>query len=137
MSEQSHADKVQLAYAAVLGKTSTIGIGLIVVGYALYVMQILPATASPEVVASHWHLRASELHQAINVPNGWDWLGNMGYGDVLSFASLAYLATVTTICLITVIPVLLKENDKIYAVITTLQVLVLLFAAAGIVSGGH
>jgi hypothetical protein len=137
MSEQIHADKVQLAYAAVLGKTSTIGIGIIVVGYALYVLQILPSMASPETVAAHWHLRASELHQAIQMPTGWSWISQLGYGDVLTFASLLYLASVTTICLIVLIPVLLKENDRIYAVITSLQVVILLFAAAGIVSGGH
>lgn len=137
MSDKGHADKVQLAYARVLGTTSSIGIGFIVVGYALYVLGILPSMASPEVVAAHWHLRAADLHNAIQVPSGWNWLALLGNGDVLSFASLAYLAMVTTICLLVVIPVFLKENDKIYTIITTLQVLVLLFAAAGVVSGGH
>lgn len=137
MKEAVHADRVQLAYASVLGVASTLGMVLIAAGYVLYVFDLLPSAASAADVAAHWHLRASELHRAVPVPSGWDWIGQPGRGDVLSYASIIYLSASTIFCLAFIIPAFIRENDRIYTVITILQVCVLVFAAAGIVSGGH
>ena len=137
MKQQLHANRIQLTYATVLSWTSTLGIIFVVAGYLVYVFQLLPSTVSPSEVAMHWHLRAAELHKIVPVPSGWDWIYQLGRGDVLSYASVVYLSSVTMLCLAVIIPLFLKENDVIYAVMTLLQVLVLVFAAAGIVSGGH
>ncbi|NTV05434.1 MAG: DUF1634 domain-containing protein [Chlorobiaceae bacterium] len=137
MKQQLHANRIQLTYATVLSWTSTLGIIFVVAGYLVYVFQLLPSTVSPSEVALHWHLRAAELHKIVPVPSGWDWIYQLGRGDVLSYASVVYLSSVTMLCLVVIIPLFLKEKDMIYAVMTLLQVLVLVFAAAGIVSGGH
>jgi len=137
MKPQLHANRIQLTYATVLSWTSTLGIIFVVAGYLIYVFQLLPSTVSPSEVAMHWHLRAAELHKIVPVPSGWDWIFQLGRGDVLSYASVVYLSSVTMLCLAVIIPLFLKEKDMIYAVMTLLQVLVLVFAAAGIVSGGH
>ncbi len=137
MKQQLHANRIQLTYATVLSWTSTLGIIFVVAGYLVYVFQLLPSTVSPSEVAMHWHLRAAELHKIVPVPSGWDWIYQLGRGDVLSYASVVYLSSVTMLCLAVIIPLFLKEKDMIYAVMTLLQVLVLVFAAAGIVSGGH
>ena len=137
MKPQLHANRIQLTYATVLSWTSTLGIIFVVAGYLVYVFQLLPSTVSPSEVAMHWHLRAAELHKIVPVPSGWDWIYQLGRGDVLSYASVVYLSSVTMLCLAVIIPLFLKEKDMIYAVMTLLQVLVLVFAAAGIVSGGH
>jgi hypothetical protein len=137
MKQQLHANRIQLTYATVLSWTSTLGIIFVITGYLVYVFQLLPSTVPPSEVALHWHLRAAELHKIVPVPSGWDWIYQLGRGDVLSYASVVYLSSVTMLCLAVIIPLFLKENDVIYAVMTLLQVLVLVFAAAGIVSGGH
>ena len=137
MKPKLHANRIQLTYATVLSWTSTLGIIFIVAGYFVYVFQLLPSTVSPAEVAMHWGLRAAELHKIVPVPSGWDWIYQLGRGDVLSYASVVYLSSVTMLCLAVIIPLFLKEKDMIYAVMTLLQVLVLVFAAAGIVSGGH
>ncbi len=137
MKQQLHANRIQLTYATVLSWTSTLGIIFVVAGYLVYVLQLLPSTVSPSEVAMHWHLRAAELHKIVPVPSGWDWIYQLGRGDVLSYASVVYLSSVTMLCLAVIIPLFLKEKDMIYSVMTLLQVLVLVFAAAGIVSGGH
>jgi len=137
MKDSVHADRVQLAYASVLGIASAVGMVLIVVGYLIYVFELLPSAASVSDVAAHWHLRASELHQTVPVPSGWDWTGDVLRGDVLSYASIIYLSAATIVCLAFIVPVLIGERDAIYTIITILQVCVLVFAAAGIVSGGH
>jgi hypothetical protein len=137
MKQQLHANRIQLTYATVLSWTSTLGIIFVVAGYLVYVLQLLPSAVSPSEVAMHWHLRAAELHKIVPVPSGWDWIYQLGRGDVLSYASVVYLSSVTMLCLAVIIPLFLKEKDMIYSVMTLLQVLVLVFAAAGIVSGGH
>jgi hypothetical protein len=137
MKQQLHANRIQLTYATVLSWTSTLGIVFVAAGYLVYVFQLLPSTVSPSEVAMHWHLRAVELHKIVPVPSGWDWIYQLGRGDVVSYASVVYLSSVTMLCLLVIIPLFLKEKDMIYAVMTVLQVLVLVFAAAGIISGGH
>lgn len=137
MKDSVHADRVQLAYASVLGIASAIGMVLIAVGYLVYVFELLPSAASVTDVAAHWHLRASEFHQLLPVPSGWDWTGDLFRGDVLSYASIIYLSAATIVCLAFIVPSLIGEKDVIYTIITILQVCVLVFAAAGVVSGGH
>ncbi len=137
MKEQLHANRVQLTYATVLSWTSTFGIIFVVAGYLIYVFQLLPAAVSPAEIATKWHLKAAEFHKAVPVPSGWDWITQLGRGDVLSYASIIYLSSVTMFCLAVIIPLFFKEKDRIYTVITLLQVMVLVFAATGIISGGH
>ncbi|MBM3162701.1 MAG: DUF1634 domain-containing protein [Chlorobi bacterium] len=137
MKEAVHADRVQLTYASVLGIASTLGMILIAAGYVLYVFELLPSSASAADIAAHWHLRASELHHAVHVPSGWDWTGQLGRGDVLSYVSIIYLSASTIFCLAFIVPAFIREKDQIYTVITILQVCVLVFAATGIISGGH
>jgi hypothetical protein len=137
MKETVHADRVQIAYAGILHIASSVGIVLIVAGYIAYVSGVLPTAISAPEVAQHWHLKASEFHKAVHFPGGWQWTDYLGLGDVISYASINYLAFVTVICLTWIIPAFIREKDRIYTVMTILQVMVLLFAAAGIVSGGH
>ena len=69
---------------------------------------------------------------------GWAWVGMLGYGDFINFIGIAFLAGVSIICYIAIIPTLLKSGDRIYAIIAILEVIVLTAAAAGIFgSGGH
>ena len=137
MKQELHANRVQLSYATVLFWTSTLGIIFIIAGYLTYVLQLLPSAVSPAEVALHWHLRAAELHKVVAVPSGWDWLTQLGRGDVISYASIVYLSSVTMFCLAVIIPAFVKEKDFIYTILTLLQVTVLLFVAAGAFSGGH
>jgi len=137
MKQELHANRVQLSYATVLFWTSTLGIIFIIAGYLTYVLQLLPSAVSPAEVALHWHLRAAELHKVVAVPSGWDWLTQLGRGDVISYASIVYLSSVTMFCIAVIIPAFVKEKDFIYTVLTLLQVTVLLFVAAGAFSGGH
>ncbi|ACF44522.1 DUF1634 domain-containing protein [Pelodictyon phaeoclathratiforme] len=137
MKEQLHANRIQLTYANVLSWTSTLGMIFVAAGYVIYVFQLLPSAVSPAEIAMNWHLRAAELHKAVPVPSGWDWVTQLGRGDVLSYLSIIYLSSVTMLCLVVIIPLFFREKDRIYTLIALLQVLVLVFAATGIISGGH
>ena len=62
----------------------------------------------------------------------------LGYGDFLNFIGIALLAGVTICCFLVIVPLLWKNNDKIYAVLSVLEAVILGVAASGILgTGGH
>lgn len=136
--ETTHADSVQLAYAGILGKATTLGIALIVAGYAIYVFQLMPLSVPIDQVAGNWHLRAAEFHHTVpGAPSGWSCFSQAGKGDMLSYITLIYLGIVTMLCLFVAGIAFFREKNGVYTAISFVQLLVLIFAAAGIVSGGH
>jgi hypothetical protein len=135
--ETTHADKVQLAYAGILGKATTLGIALIIIGYIAYAFQLLPLSLPIEQVAANWHLRASEFHNQLDAPLGWSCFSDPLKGDVLSYISLIYLGAVTMLCLFVAGIAFFREKNMIYTFFSFAQMAVLILAAAGVVSGGH
>ncbi len=75
---------------------------------------------------------------ATHIHTGWSWLDMLGKGDFLNFVGIAFLAGVTIVCNLRIIPILLKKKDIVYAILAILEVLVLTLAASGILkAGGH
>ena len=64
-------------------------------------------------------------------------MGLLGMADYLNFIGIAFLAGVTIVCYVGVLPSFFRKKDWIYATIATLEVLVLALAASGIISIGH
>lgn len=60
-----------------------------------------------------------------------------GYGDFINFIGVAILGGVTIICYASIVPTLLKNNDKVYAILAVLEVIILSAAASGILAVGH
>jgi len=132
------ASEEQLLYARILQIGMRIGLLSLAVTCAIYLAKILPALVPVEEVTSYWTLSVSEYMAKTGTHPGWAWVHNLGYGDYLNFAPMAVLAGVTIACYISIIPGLLRKGDKAYAVISVLEVLVLVVAASGILgSGGH
>jgi hypothetical protein len=62
----------------------------------------------------------------------------LGKGDFLNFTGIAFLAAVTLVCYLRIIPILFKNKDTIYGIIAIIEVLVLGLAASGLLrAGGH
>jgi hypothetical protein len=132
--------KVQLVYARVLERASHIGMAFLAVGYLVYVLQLLPLSVPIDAVAGNWHLKASAMQQKLHTPSGWSFLSSTAAlvnGDVVSYLSIYFLALVTIICLAFAIITFYREKNYLYTAIAVLQVVVLIIASSGIVSGGH
>jgi hypothetical protein len=69
-------------------------------------------------------------------PAGWWWLSQLHKGDFLNFLGIAFLAGVTIVCYIRILPILFAKKDRIYGVIALAEVLVLSLAASGLLRGG-
>ena len=72
------------------------------------------------------------------IEKGWSWATHLGQSDFLTFAPIAFLASVTVICYLTILPIFFKRKDFIYATLVIAEVMVLVLAASGVLpSGGH
>ena len=132
------ASPEQLAYAAVLEKGMYIGLLLLFVTYAIYLLGILKPYIPVSEISNYWSLSVGEYLQKTHIHPGWWWTGMLGYGDFLNFIGIALLAGVTICCFLIIVPLLWKNNDKLYAVLSVLEAVILGVAASGILgTGGH
>ena len=142
MSEQNgaslEATPEQVLYANVLNKGMLIGLLILFITFAIYVFGIMDPYLPLDELSNFWGLKVQDfLHQA-KIPAGWGWTGLLQYGDFLNFTGIVFLSAVTIFCYLAIIPTLLRNNDKLYALLAFLEVLVLTLAASGILSmGGH
>jgi hypothetical protein len=135
---QLEASPEQIAYAKILEKGMLIGLVLLLITFALYVFGIMKPFIHPGDLSQYWSLSVDEYLQQTNIHAGWAWLGMLNYGDFINFIGIAILGGTTIICYMAIVPTLLKNNDKIYAVLALLEVIILTVAASGILgSGGH
>ena len=137
-SPSAEASAEQIIYARTLEKGMLIGLFLLFVTFPLYVLGIMNPYIPLNAVSRYWSLSVADYLHAAEVEAGWSWVTMLGYGDFVNFIGVAFLAGTTVICYLSIIPTLLRNNDKIYAVLALVQVLVLSVAASGILgSGGH
>ena len=128
----------QVLYANILNKGMLLGLVILLITFSLYVFGIVSPYVPLDKLSGYWNLPVNDYLHELDMPTGWSWLTMLGYSDFLNFIGIAFLAGVSIICYIAIVPTLWKNDDKIYAVLAILEVIVLTAAAAGIFgSGGH
>jgi hypothetical protein len=132
----TNAPAEQITYANILFYGCWSGLALMIVTYIVYVTGILDPYVSMELVTKFWSLPVHNYLVENNVPTGWGWATLLNKGDFLNFVGIALLGGLTIVCYIPVALAYFKKKDFAFAVISLLEVLVLCFAASGIVGGG-
>ena len=128
----------QMLYANILNKGMIVGIIVLLVTYAIYVSGLLPTFIPVEDVPRYWNMSVAAFTHELGTPTGWGWLNSIGTGDYLNFVGIAILAAVSIACYASIVPGLLRKKDTVLVIIVILEILVLCFAASGILkSGGH
>lgn len=127
----------QVRYASILEKGMYFGLLILLITFAIYAFGIMKPYIPLDKVSSCWNTNVRDYLHNANIEAGWSWLGMLRYGDFINFIGIAILAGVTIICYLGIIPILLKSNDKVYAVLAFLEVLILSLAASGILRVGH
>jgi hypothetical protein len=132
------ASEAQILYANILNIGMLIGLASLVVIFILYVTGILSPLIPLEKIQTYWVLPVHQYLEQSGIQAGWAWFGDLEYGDMLNYIPIAFLSLLTIICYIALIPGLIKKKDTTYTIIAILEIIVLLFAASGIVgAGGH
>jgi hypothetical protein len=132
--ENRYASKTQLALARLYRLTGITGLALIMVMFLVYISGLVTTNVPVDEVEVYWHLDAAEYARQTGTPVGWNFLGNLAYGESLSFGSLVFMALAVIICLITMVVIFLKRRNLVFAAVVLLQTAVLLIAATGVVS---
>ena len=138
MENRLKATEEQLVYAKILDSGMKLGLLAIIITFVIYLSGVLTPHVPVNDLPKYWSMPVKEYLKAADVHPGWTWLGLVGKGDFLNFIGIAFLAGVTIICYMPIIPIFLKKKDKVFAVIAVLEILVLVLAASGLLkSGGH
>lgn len=136
--KRTQASEEQVAYAKVLNVVMFLGLAIMVVTFIIYLSGILPSFIPPQDIPKYWGMKSSNFIHTFHAPTGWAWVAMTNKGDYLNFVGIAILASLTTLCYLVILPILIRKKDTAYVVIAIMEVLVLVLAASGILkSGGH
>lgn len=138
MAKELKATEEQITYAKVLDAGMKIGLLSLIVFFIIYLVGILDPYIPVKNLPKYWSLSVHEYLQETGIHQGWSWIRLLNKGDFLNFLGIAFLAGVTIVCYLAVIPLFFRKKDKVYGFLAILEVLVLLLAASGILkTGGH
>jgi hypothetical protein len=132
---QPSASAEQVAYARGLKIGVTLALVALVATFAAYVSGLLPSAVPVDKLPQLWSLPVAEYVARTGVPQGWGWVSKLRFGDMLSLASIAFLISISTWCLLLLPYRYLLRRDWIYLVITVLEVGIIMIAASGLFVG--
>jgi len=128
----------QLIYADLLNKGMLVGLLGLLVSFVIYVSGILAPVIPKKDMPVYWTHSVHDYLHHTGLQAGWNWITQLGKGDMLNFAPIAFLGAVTIFCFLRIIPILFRKKDTLYGFLAIIEVLVLTVAASGILGvGGH
>jgi phosphoglycerol transferase MdoB-like AlkP superfamily enzyme len=136
MNREIKPSEEQLAYATILDWGMKIGLIGIIITFVIYLFGIFPAYIPVEELPRYWKLNVHNYLEVTGIQSGWTWLKLISKGDFLNFLPIAFLAGLTILCYIRILPIFIKKKDTPYVILTLLQILILLLAASGILKVG-
>lgn len=133
-----HVTEEQIAYAKILDLGMKVGLCALVISFGLYVLGIMDPYVPMQKLPTLWKLSVHDYLQQAGIQQGWSWLHLLNKGDFINFVGIAFLAGVSIICYLSIIPALFRKKDTIYGFLAIAEVIVLVLAASGLLkSGGH
>lgn len=132
-----YASPEELRYAKVLDVSVKVGLGLLILSFAAYLSGILPPHIPFDQLPKYWGLPVKEFVKATNTPTGWGWLSLIDKGDMVNLVAIAFMAGVSAICSVAVLPIFARQGEKAHLIIAALQILVLVLAASNILTAGR
>lgn len=128
----------QIAYAALLDIGMKIGLLMLIASFIIYLTGILSPYIPVNELPKYWGHPVHTYLQETGIHTGWTWLSMLNKGDFLNFLPIAFLAGITMVCYIRIIPILFRKKDTAFGILAIIEVLVLALAASGVLkTGGH
>jgi hypothetical protein len=128
--------QVQQVYARWLDAVVRVTFTVTLAAFLLYVSGVLPAYVPLETLPQYWGLPVDEYLRRTGAPAGWAWLRLADRGDFLNLACMALIALATLVCYLRLLPLLVAQRQRLDAALAAAQILVLVLAASGWLSGG-
>lgn len=127
----------RLAYARCLDWGTRIGLGVLAAAFFSYAFGLVEPVVPLQELATVWSLPLERYLAITGAPTGWGWLASLRKGESLCLLGIALLALVTVVCYLRNAISALGSGERLQAGIALVQVLVLLLAASGVLTGGH
>jgi hypothetical protein len=133
-SQDEQDARVQEIYARWLDAGTKAGFAVSLAGMLAYLSGAIAPFVPMAELAARWGLAVGRFLELSGAPTGWGWIHLLGYGDYLNFVGITMIASMTTLCYVRVLPVLIAHRDRLYALIAAAQIAVLLAAASGLLN---
>ncbi|MBK6980414.1 MAG: DUF1634 domain-containing protein [Betaproteobacteria bacterium] len=127
----------QARYARLLAIGTSSGLALLVALFALYMLGIVEPQVAHERLPDLWTLPAERFLEEAGIRDGWGWVALVHRGDILTLVGIVALAICSVPCLVAVIPVYWAAGQRVLVAICAVEAVVIVFAASGLVGGGH
>ena len=127
-----YASPEELRYATVLALGARIALLALIVVFALYVTGAISPLVPLANLPQYWRLSARGFVALTHQPTGWAWLEQIRLADIATLAPIAFLAGVSVLCSLAVLPQFLRRRDAVHAAILVLQIVVLVIAASNV-----
>lgn len=106
-----------------------VGLAMLVAVFCIHVFGLVPPKIPLEELPQYWDRPSKEFVKDDFMPDGWEWTGRLGEGDVLTILPAVFLAAVTGFCLAATLPIHWRKRDWAYVVIILLQLAVFVVAS--------
>ena len=127
----------QRLYAKIMFYLNLIGLFILLTGFTLYLTGVITPILPLEELPWFWSLSLNEYMEKPNLPTGWQWISNIGYGDIAPMLGIAVLASVTFMCYFMLLFQFLKRGVKTFALIVSIEFLLILLSASNLVQVTH
>ena len=127
----------QLRYARLLDWGTRVGLAMLVLSFAAYVLGLSEAHVPVKRLAEVWQHPVARYLELTGSPTGWGWVALIHRGDVAGLVGIAVLAGCSLLCLAALVPLYLRRGDKAFASLCVAEIAVVLLAASGWLAGGH
>jgi hypothetical protein len=125
-----HMSAEEARYTAVLRAGVRVVLAVFVVVWGVYGLEILSPSVPLDDLPQYWGLSAAEYVERTGVPMGWQWLGRLGEGDVLTIVPAVAMSGLTAVCLAAVLPLFVRRREYTHVIVIVLHLAVIVWAAA-------
>jgi hypothetical protein len=133
---QTQISAEQRLFAVILDLGVKLSLVAFAVFFFVYVSGVLPVTVPLDRLPELWTLPVSEYIQRAGVSRGWNWIALLDHGDSLALACVAFLISISTMCLVGLIQGYARRRDWLYLAITVAIIGVIVLAASGVLITG-
>ena len=127
----------QQLYARIVYHMNHLGLFVLVVGFVLYLAGMLTPRVPLEDLPQYWSLPLDQYLEKTGALTGWQWISELGYGDVAPLLGVAVLASITIVCYLVLFLQFLLKGSKPIIFITVIELFLMLLSASNLIQISH
>jgi len=135
-SSFENASEQQL-YAKIVYHMNHLGLFALVAGFALYLTGMLTPHVPLEDLPQYWSLPLEQYLEKTGALTGWQWISELGYGDVAPLIGVAVLASIPLVCYLVLFFQFLQRGAKPLVVMTVIELFFMLLCASNLIQISH